>query len=578
MKQRSVNEKTLVLNSSMKKLFIHILLALTFFITGHASAWTIEAFNLEADIQTDGTVAITETIKADFTGQLQKHGIFRDIPVQFMDENNKKFKTPISNIEITDANNHAISFSKSRVGSNVSLKIGNANKYVKQSETYIIKYNISGVLNAFKEHDEFYWNVTGNEWKVPIKHATAIVTLPEKSKFLKAKCFTGKTDSTAQNCEFKLNESSSAAGFKTNQNLKQGEDFTIVFGWEKGLVRLPQRQMAFDYEGWAKKLQYLFLLFPLWGIARNLRIRNELKPHKAVIPLYHPPENLGVGLIGFFERGKPHTRDLTALLTQLCVKGLLSIKEIKPTGVFKKASYEFTALPSNNAKLDKEEQFVYDHLLIAPGETISLKALTKKDSIFKYSNYQQLLNQIKKEVSHYFRASKIKPLKFLGSVFLFSSIFFGAIIFSVLAKSALPILFFITGAVATFALPQFDKKGQLLKHDIRGYKLFLNTADKERINWSEAQNIFEGNLPYAIALNMTDKWAKVFDDKIQPPEWFEGQNISNLSSLERGITRSASRAIVSSAPRSTSSSRGSSGFSRGGRSGGGFGGGGGGSW
>lgn len=563
----------------MNKIFVRISFAFIFLITGQASAWTIDEFNLEADIQADGTVAITETIKANFAGQLQKHGIFRDIPIQFVDENDKKFKTPISHIQITDEQSQSRNFSKSRVGSNVSLKIGDANKTVKQSETYIIKYNITGVLNAFDAHDEFNWNVTGNEWEAPINYATARVTLPEKSEFLKAKCFTGQTGSTQQNCEFKLNDNSSMVGFKTNQNLKRGEGLTLVFGWEKGLVSIPERQMEFDYEGWAKKLQYLFLLFPLWGIARNIRIRNELKPHKAVIPLYHPPENLGVGLIGYFERGKPHTRDLTALLTQLCVKGLLSIKEIKPAGAFKKVSYEFTALPANNAKLDKEEQFVYDHIVVAPGETLSLNVLIKKNnSIFKYPNYQQLLRQIKTEVSHYLRASKMKPLKFLGGVFLFSFLFFGVIIVSGLAKSALPVLFFITGAVATFALPQFDKKGQLLKHDIKGYKLFLNTADKERINWSEAQNIFEKNLPYAIALNMTDKWAKVFGDKIQAPEWFEGQNIANLNSLEKGITRSASRAIVSSAPRSTSSSRRSSGFSSRGSSGGGFGGGGGGSW
>jgi len=567
----------------MNKFFVQLALISSLFIAGISHAWTIEEFDIEANILADGTVNITESIKADFTGAPPKRGIFRDIPVQYRDENEALFNTPITDVKVVDQDGLNRMFAQSKNGSNLSLKIGNPNVYVDPKETYVISYNIAGVLNAFEAYDEFYWNVTGNEWEAPIQKATALVTLPTKSEFLKAKCLTGIIDSSDENCEFQVNEEAFAAGFKTTQPLTLGEGLTIVFGWEKDLVAIPERQMSFDFEAWAKKFQYLFLLFPVWGVARNLRIRNALKPKKTVIPLYHPPENLGVGLIGYFDRGKPHTRDLTALLTQLCVKGLLKIKETSPAGAFKSASYEFTALPRADVKLDKEEQFVYDHIVVAPGETLSLKKLVKKNkSIFKHANYQRLLNQIRLEVSHYFRfqlGSTQGFLKVMGLIFGGFFVFFLGFAFSLMAKSLLPAAALIIGTIAALSLPQFGKKGQLIQHDIKGYKMFLSTADKDRINWSEAQNIFEENLPYAIALNLTDKWAKVFGDKIQLPEWYEGQNISNIRSLEKGITATAARSITSSAPRSTASSRRSSGFSRGGgRSGGGFGGGGGGSW
>ncbi len=564
----------------MNKKFIQFILVLGLLLNT-AWAWHIKEFNVEAEIQSDGSVNITETIKADFSDNLKKHGIVRNIPFEYRDQNEQIYTTPLTDISVKDSHGGNHKFVKTKSGSDIRLKIGDGNKFVKPSETYVIKYSVEGVLNAFENHDEFYWNVTGNEWDAPIKKATALIMLPRSSETIQAKCFTGRNGSTDQNCEYQLNELRSGVGFKTTQDLNIREGFTIVFGWDKGLVAIPERKMSFDLEGWAKKYQYIFLLFPAWAAIKNFRIRNRLKPKKAVIPLYHPPAGLGVGLIGYFYRGKSSIRDLTALITQLCVKGLISIKETDAAGPFQKPDYEITALtPPANYQLDKEEQFVYDHLVLKPGESMSLKALVRrKNSIFKFKNYTRLLSHINQETKGYLRSGNFSLLKLIIGIVLGFHLFFASIVFSGLAQSVVPFIAFVIGSVTALALPKFNKDGQLIQHDIKGYKKFLMTADKKKINWSEAQNIFEANLPYAIALNVTDKWAQVFGDKIQTPDWYEGQSISNIKSLEKGITKTATRSISASAPRSTSSSRGRSGFSRGGgRSGGGSGGGGGSSW
>src|SRR4029077_15113793 len=46
------------------------------------SGWVINSFDAQIQIQNDGRVLVTETLAVDF-GSLQKHGIFRDIPVQY---------------------------------------------------------------------------------------------------------------------------------------------------------------------------------------------------------------------------------------------------------------------------------------------------------------------------------------------------------------------------------------------------------------------------------------------------------------------------------------------------------------
>ena len=44
-------------------------------------------------------------------------------------------------------------------------------------QSYRITYRLEGVLNAFGDHDELYWNVNGFDWPVPTESLTATVTL-----------------------------------------------------------------------------------------------------------------------------------------------------------------------------------------------------------------------------------------------------------------------------------------------------------------------------------------------------------------------------------------------------------------
>ena len=46
------------------------------------TGWSITSFDARIDIQSDGRVLVNETLDVDF-GSLDKHGIFRDIPVRY---------------------------------------------------------------------------------------------------------------------------------------------------------------------------------------------------------------------------------------------------------------------------------------------------------------------------------------------------------------------------------------------------------------------------------------------------------------------------------------------------------------
>ncbi len=63
---------------------------------------------------------------------------------------------------------------------------------VDSTRTVNIEYSVANGTRFFEDHDEFYWNVTGNDWPVPIGQASATVYFPpDASGKLRAQAFEG---------------------------------------------------------------------------------------------------------------------------------------------------------------------------------------------------------------------------------------------------------------------------------------------------------------------------------------------------------------------------------------------------
>ena len=78
----------------------------------------------------------------------------------------------------------------------------------------------------FDGYDEFYWNVTGNDWPVPIDHAAASVRFPAPtSESLRAQAFTGVYGSTEHDAT--ANVTGSDVEFATTSPLPMRGGMTI---------------------------------------------------------------------------------------------------------------------------------------------------------------------------------------------------------------------------------------------------------------------------------------------------------------------------------------------------------------
>jgi len=142
--------------------------------------WTIASFDAQIEIQSDGRILVNEALDVDF-GALEKHGIFRDVPVKY-DWPSEKRKIRVYELQVlsvTDARGRPWHYETSTRDAFVEIKIGDADRTVTGKQAYRIAYAARRVLNAFSDRDELFWNVTGGDWAVPILRSSATVRAPE---------------------------------------------------------------------------------------------------------------------------------------------------------------------------------------------------------------------------------------------------------------------------------------------------------------------------------------------------------------------------------------------------------------
>ena len=142
----------------------------------------------------------------------------------------------------------------------------------------------------------------------------------------------------------------------------------------------------------------------------------------------------------------------------------------------------------------------------------------------------------------------------------------------------------IVGMIICFkSMPKRTKYGNEILGKIRGFKTFLETAEKENLEAMVMKDptYFYNILPFTYVLGVSKKWIDKFESiNLQAPDWYyssSGFNVNRFGTFMNN-TMSSAQSAMSSSPSSSSGSSSSGGSSGGGSSGGGSGGGGGGSW
>lgn len=184
----------------------------------------------------------------------------------------------------------------------------------------------------------------------------------------------------------------------------------------------------------------------------------------------------------------------------------------------------------------------------------------------------------------------------LGFTILHSFVFFCTMpVMTAIREEKIFLIGFLLGVaciigmiVCLKAMSKRTKYGNEILGKIKGFKTFLETAEKDKLEAMVMQypTYFYDILPFTYVLGISNKWIKKFESiNLQEPDWYYSSSGFNVSSFRTFMnsTMTSAQSAMSSSPSSSSggySGGGSSGggSSGGGSSGGGSGGGGGGSW
>src|SRR3546814_18074021 len=72
--------------------------------------------------------------------------------------------------------------------------------------TYAFTYTADRQVRYFGDHDEVYWNVTGNGWMFRIGQASARIPLPDGARITETVAYTGPLGANDTNAEMRTND------------------------------------------------------------------------------------------------------------------------------------------------------------------------------------------------------------------------------------------------------------------------------------------------------------------------------------------------------------------------------------
>ncbi len=560
----------------------------SFFYVSEALCWEINDFTSEITINKDSSLIVMERITVNFESELH-HGIYREIPVKYK-RGFTNFNLRLGVISVEDEKGKTYPYKVTKEGRYLRIRIGDPNHYVKGIKTYYILYQVNRAINYFGDHDEFYWNVTGDEWDVPIRSAKAAIKLPEDIPFdeLNWKSFTGPRGTTTSKAKV-YQEDGSLVFFSDELGPREG--LTIVVSFPKGYLKKPSFLLKTfwfiqDNGIFVLPVAIFFFMFWLW-----LTKGRNPKVSRSIMVRYHPPAQITPSEAGTIMDERVDLTDITAMVVDLAVRGYMKIKQITtPKLLFlSKKDYIFILLkedyPHDNKLKSHEKSFLMG---IFEGGKKEVRLSSLKNRFYVYlpsirdSIYRELTNK------GYFAAHPQKIRKnyltwglilLIGGVFLAQ--FWGRLdlLICLPASGAIIIAF-------SFVMPRLTAKGVNIFYHLMGLKEFIQRVEKDRIEKLSKKDptLFERTLPYAMVLGVADEWAEAFEGLYrEPPSWYESSTwpargfYTGLLVADLGEGLRVMGDTFSSSPPRTSASSGGSGLG-GGFSGGGFGGGGGGTW
>ena len=632
---------------------VRIVLTILCLVAGSAAVSAQERilqFVSDVAVQRNGDLLVTESIRVQAEGRDIRRGILRDFPTTYSRADGTRVEVGFD-VQSVTRDGRPEMFTTERLRNGVRVRIGRADQtLIHGPHDYVITYRTTRQIGFFPSFDELYWNATGNGWTLTIDSAEARITLPEPVPFEQTALYTGLQGSRDRNARV-VEERPGRIVFRTTRPLPPNNGLTVAASWQKGVVTPPTRTEQTRDWLWDNLPLVVSIAGGLLVLAYYwfawMRVGRD-PPRGVIIPLFGPPEGMSAAAVRYVKQMGFDQRTYTAALLDLAVHGRLKISENgKQTTLFlNKAGTEigppersaeaalFLNTPSivltnaQHSRIGKSQSVLTERLEKAYGYLFNLNtewaglglllwigvaALTLLATIYVYD--------VEEGIGRMFGLAFALPAVSALAILIRSGmqrrlswwqmVLFGgvALVFGLVGLAQvvsmasrwvelLPVVI-VVGLAPLVALGFSwlrapSVKGRQILDQIEGFRDYLGVAEEERLEYlhppEKTPELFERFLPYAVALDVENRWAARFAGVLAAAAaagaataaWYSGSG--NLAGDPTGFTDrigsnlATTIAAAATPPGSSDGGGGSSGSGGGGSSGGGGGGGGGSGW
>jgi len=550
----------------------------------------ITRFAMAAEVQPDGLVRVREHLTARFTGSW--NGLWRRIPL-LVNRDGRIDPLGLEVLGVTDERGQPARTETSTVGRDRDLRIYVPGA-VDSTRSVTLTYQVRNGLHRYRDRDVFYWNVTGNDWQVPIDEVEARIQFPATVRNLRAEVYTGPLGARERDAQITF-PSSHELLVRSTRRLEPGAGLTVLAKVDRGAIASPTPSTRLRQWFQAR----LILLLPLiTGLGLGwVWWRHGRDPRLGAVPVaYEPPEDLPPALLTSLVNQHIPSTALGATLVDVAVKGHLRIEPQQqrllglPVGI----STRFHQLTARWTWKDlaPHEVYLLDHLFEdpQPGATVSSEDLENAFYVH-VPGFERLVRDALMKKGYFLNwPSVVRALTFsLGLVSIIGLVLITLLLLppdlSLLQMAADPLLLALCLVVSlallvvfTWLMPRRTPRGVAVLRKALGFQQFLARVEGPRLRRIPlTADLFERYLPYAMVAGLTERWTSAFTGiLLSSPSWYvssssDSFDIDDFSSSLNDCLNSTSSALHSS-PSSSGSSSGGGGCSGGGAGGGGGGG------
>ena len=432
---------------------------------------------------------------------------------------------------------------------------------------------MSGQVRSYEDYDEVYWNVTGNGWDFTIENAQAQIVPPKGHSFSigDASGYTGRAGTKGTAYRTWINPYGDLL-FRTNNRLYPREGLTISVTIPKGIFKEPSLL--------SKILEYLDLVIGLVGLILLLIYYYSVwdavgrdPDEGTIIPNYSSPDKLSAADVRYLNKMAYDKNVFTASIIGLAVKGFLTIeKEGSAYTLKKKPDAIYSSLTNDELEV-VNSLFPTGLLSIEIDKSNRTKIKAAEAALKKSLEDEHLKRHFRNNRGFFYKGLGITVLCLVlmiltqswasalaaGFISLWLSIWtigvfamgsqalshwnsgqrlaalpltLALIPFGIGELTGIGFLFLVTSlpfvvtvvllGVINFLFLNLLKAptmaGTSLRSDIKGLKMYLETAEKDRFASmappERTLEHFEELFPFALALGVEQEWSEQFADLI----------------------------------------------------------------